>query len=134
MTDPYLAIAAIATDQYMNERLNAAATQQAYLDDNGVNPQGPLTWVIQYRYVWAASPSWGEKWQYALDAHPTPEDPPYEPGKDTAVITDLDILATVQSLMGAHQRDQAAHEAPEPERVENTADDVQDENAGAPDD
>ena len=128
MADPYLAIAAIATDQYMNERLNACATQQAYLDDNGVNPQEPLTWVIQYRYVWAASPSWGEKWQYALDSHP--DDDTYEPGTDTAVITDLDILATVQSLMGAKQRDQAAQEAPESERVANTAEDVQDENTG----
>ena len=130
MTDPYLAIAAIAIDDYMNQRLNACATQQAYLEDNVTNPQASLDWVGQYRYVWAASPSWGEKWQYALDSHQG-EDPPYEPGKDIAVITDEDILATVQALIGAEQREQAAAEAPESQRVENTQDAVEAENAGA---
>lgn len=104
MTDSYLAISAIANDEWMQERMNACATQQAHLGDApGVlsvgNPGDPLLWVQNNRYLWASSPSWGEKWDYALAANP--DDSGYEPGKDTAVITDADILATVQHLAGA---------------------------------
>jgi hypothetical protein len=103
MSDPYLAIAAIANDEHMIERLRACATQQAHLGGtslviNGPGGSDPVDWVGMNRYLWAASPSWGEKWQYALDSNP--DDPNYEPGKDTAVITDADILATVQGLTG----------------------------------
>ena len=128
MTDPYLAIAAIANDQYMTERLNACATQQAHLGNVGIgNPQG---WVSENRYLWASSPTWGEKWKYALDSHP--DEPDYEPGRDDAVITDADILSTVQSLGGTGSAYQEANEAPDEEREENTGDQVADENAQAP--
>jgi hypothetical protein len=98
MTDAYLSIAAIANDSFMTERVRAAATQQAHL---GAVPkiEEPGTWTITNRYLWASSPTWGEKWDYAVQTHPTtPDEPPYFPGKDPAVITDEDILATVQSL------------------------------------
>src|SRR4051812_40391352 len=100
MPDAYLDISAIANDANMSERLNAAATQETFLGNVNLNPdpQAPLTWVITNRYVWASSPTWGEKWRYALDSHP--DEPDYEPGTDIAVITDGDILATVQNLMG----------------------------------
>jgi hypothetical protein len=104
MADSYLAIAAIAKDEFMIERMNAAVTQQQHLGNidvnlpNVANPFSAQEWVNQNRYVWASSPSWGEKWTYALDSHP--DDPSYEPGKDEAVITDGDILATVQALAG----------------------------------
>jgi hypothetical protein len=102
MADPYLAIAAIANDEFMIERMNACVTQQQHFGnfDAGMpNTDAPFSaqeWVRQYKYVWASSPSWGEKWQYALDTHAS--EPEYEPGKDEAVITDGDILATVQAL------------------------------------
>jgi hypothetical protein len=101
MPDSYLAISAIANDDWMNERLNACATQQAHLGNApGVlsvgNPGDPLLWVQINRYLWASSPSWGEKWDYALASNS--DNPEYEPGKDVAVITDEDILATVQHL------------------------------------
>lgn len=130
MADPYLAIAAIANDQYMTERMNAAATQQSYLGNVAMMPTDPLQWVTLNRYVWASSPTWGEKWKYALDSHPA-EDPPYEPGKDEAVITDGDILATVQLLGDAPAAYQAEHEPPEGEREDNTAAAVAGENQGA---
>lgn len=98
MTDSYLSIAAIAQDQFMNERMRACATQQVSLGSVQLNVD-PSLWVQQNAYLWASSPSWGEKWTYALDSHP--DEPDYEPGKDDAVITDEDILATVQHLAEA---------------------------------
>jgi hypothetical protein len=102
MADSYLAISAIANDEYMNERLKACATQQTHLGnapeiendyDNRPYTNAAIKWVDQNKYLWAASPSWGEKWSSALVSNPDSE-----PGKDEAVITDDDILATVQAL------------------------------------
>lgn len=95
MADSYLSIAAIANDSVMNERMRAAATQQAHLGDAPLIID-PIAWVTANRYVWASSPTWGEKWDYALAANL--DNPDYQPGKDPAVITDDDILATVQAL------------------------------------
>lgn len=101
MADAYLAISAVANDQHMTERMNAAVTQQDNLGtiDLGpyaTSPYNLTAWVHDYRYLWASSPGWGEKWDYALAAHP--DEPDYEPGRDSAVITDGDILAVVQTL------------------------------------
>lgn len=95
MTDSYLGIASIANDLDMNERMRAAATQQVHLGEVSLIAD-PVAWVASNRYLWASSPTWAEKWDYALAAHP--DEPDYEPGKDPAVITDDDILATVQAL------------------------------------
>lgn len=104
MADSYLSIAAIAGDQFMVERMNAATTQQQYLGSIDVSvpnytaAYAPIGWVQDHRYVWASSPGWGAAWDSALAAHP--DDPEYEPGKDPAVITDGMILSTVQALAG----------------------------------
>ena len=90
MADSYLAISQIASDAYMNSRVRACAAQQ-HVEDEGA-------WTMENQYRWASSPSWGEKWDYSLAAHP--DDPEYFPGADSAVITDADILATVQALAG----------------------------------
>lgn len=95
MPDSYLAIASIAKDEYMRQRMYAAATQQATLGNVPLIDE-PVVWVNNNMYVWAASPGWAEKWTYAFSTHP--DDDNYEPGKDAAVITDDDILATVQHL------------------------------------
>lgn len=94
MADSYLSIAAIAGDAYMNSRVTACAVQQAHL--GSVTLDDPAAWASANSYLWAASPGWGEKWTYALDSNP--DDPGYAPGKDDAVITDADILASVQAL------------------------------------
>ena len=95
MADTYVAISQVARDFWMNERLTACATQQKQLG-TATLIDDVTQWVTDNRYIWASSPSWGEKWTYALNLHP--DDPNYEPGKDEAVITDADILATVQAL------------------------------------
>jgi hypothetical protein len=100
--DSYLSIAGIANDEYMRERMRAAATQQAHLG-NAPLIREPVRWVTDNQYVWASSPGWGAAWDSALAGHP--DDPDYEPGKDPAVITDGQILATVQSLGGADAGD-----------------------------
>jgi hypothetical protein len=118
MADSYLSIAAIASDQNMVERLNAAATQQQYLGSvdfgytNTTAPFSAQAWVHDYRYVWASSPGWGAAWDSALAAHP--DDPEYEPGKDPAVITDGMILSTVQTLGNPSAAQLEAEEEPAP--------------------
>jgi len=93
MSDSFVAIAEIAADAWMGERMRACASQQAHLN---TWPDDPIEWVSDNRYIWASSPSWGEKWTYAQATHP--DDPNYQPGRDDAVITDADILTTVQTL------------------------------------
>jgi hypothetical protein len=108
--DSYLSIAAIAGDEYMTERMNAAATQQQHLGafdpgySNTTAPFSAQAWVHDYRYVWASSPGWGAAWDSALAGHP--DDPDYKPGRDPAVITDGMILATVQAASSAPQESQ----------------------------
>jgi len=93
MADSFVAIAEIAADAWMGERMRACASQQSHL--NGIPPD-PIQWVSDLRYIWASSPTWGEKWDYAKATHP--DDPEYQPGRDSAVITDADILTAVQTL------------------------------------
>lgn len=128
MADSYLSIAAIASDQFMTERMNAAATQQSYLGNVAMMPTDPLTWVALNRYVWASSPGWGAAWDSALAAHPPETEPDYQPGKDPAVITDGMILSAVQALGGAPAAYQAEHEAPDAQREADQAAAVAGEN------
>lgn len=95
MTDSYLAISQIANDSYMNQRVLACAAQQQNL---GAQIEAS-TWAWENRFFWASSPTWGEKWDYAHASHP--DEPGYQAGADPAVITDADILTTVQTLIGA---------------------------------
>jgi hypothetical protein len=91
MSDPYLAVAEITADGSMNQRVTACAYEQART--GRVFTPDPTQWVYQHRWEWAASPSWGEKWAYAkLSGNE-------DPGSDAAVITDADILSTVQFLV-----------------------------------
>lgn len=92
MADAYLTISEIATDQNMVERVTACAAQQQF---QGAPIDYAPHWAVEQRYAWASSPTWGEKWDYAKATHETPN---YEPGADAAVITDADILSTVQTL------------------------------------
>jgi hypothetical protein len=94
MADPYLAIAAIANDESMVERMNAAAAQQSHLGNAPRIVPDAEFWVNANKYVWASSPGWGDKWASALAGGIE------DPGKDESVITDADILATVQALGG----------------------------------
>jgi hypothetical protein len=95
MSDSYMTIATIAADNDMQQRMIAAATQQSHLGSAPAITE-PQQWVMDNRYVWASSPGWGAKWDYARQTNW--DDSDYQPGRDPAVITDADILATVQAL------------------------------------
>lgn len=100
MADTYLSISTIANDEFMNERLNACVVQQLELGSIdigtwGTGQGGALSWVVNNRYLWAASPGWGAAWDYALAENNGPN---YEPGQDATVITDEMILEAVQQL------------------------------------
>lgn len=93
MADAYLTISEIAADQFMIDRVTACAAQQQLA---GAPIEYAPNWARQYAFQWASSPTWGEKWDYAKLTHA--DQPEYKPGADAAVITDADILATVQTL------------------------------------
>jgi hypothetical protein len=80
MADAYLAISEIASDNWMQERVAACATQQTHLGTVALGD--PWTWMKVNRYLWASSPDWGAAWDSALAGHP--DDPDYEPGRDSA--------------------------------------------------
>jgi PKD repeat protein len=121
--DTYLSIAAIATDEFMVARLNTCTTQQWYLgniqiDEKwGTDATAPLSWVANYRHVWASSPGWAAAWDDAIAAHPG--DPDYKPGQDPTVITDEMILSTVQALapLPAPPEEPPPEEPPPPEEL-----------------
>ena len=85
MADSYLTISVIAMDRYMINRVTACAAQQGIA--NATN------WVASSAYIWAAAPGWAEKWDYAVAGGVE------EPGMDPAVITDVDILSQVQTML-----------------------------------
>lgn len=86
MADSYLAIAAIANDKHMQERVRACYAQQTETLD-------PTHTVWQTRYDWASAPGWGASWESAL------ANGIEEPGKDPAVISDAQILSQVQAML-----------------------------------
>jgi hypothetical protein len=99
MADAYLTISEIAMDQNMVNRVTACAAQQKAV---GAPIEFPPNWALENRFTWASSPSWGEKYDYAKATH---EEPGYAPGADPAVITDGDILATVQAMAPIHNEE-----------------------------
>lgn len=96
MADAYLAMSQIANDALMVERVRSCTTQQNAL--GSISVPDPIVWADENRYVWAASPGWAGAWDSALAAHPPDDEPNYRPGGDPAVITDGQILSTVQAL------------------------------------
>jgi len=93
MADSYLTISEIAIDHAMRNRVAACAAQQGHPE--------PEQWSWDNAYIWASTPTWGEKWDYAVNTHPDEEFPDYSPGADPAVITDADILTRVQQMLPA---------------------------------
>jgi hypothetical protein len=90
MADTYSTIARIAATAGFSERLTACAAQQGADDPTG--------WVWQRRHALASSPGWAQKvdsWSAA-----TPDADPDGWAADQSVISDGDILAVVQPLIG----------------------------------
>jgi len=86
MADQYLTIAVIAESVAMHRRVTACAAQQGQ--------SNPETWTSEQRWGWAAAPGWGEAWDSAVASGID------DPGADPAVITDGQILAQVQAMLG----------------------------------
>lgn len=91
----YLAQAAVADNQTMQQRVAQCAAEQAV----NVPPQSPDQWAYENRRTWAAAPGWDAAWESALASHPGNDT--YDPGHDEAVITDQMILSQVQAMAAA---------------------------------
>jgi hypothetical protein len=89
MADTYSTIARIAATARFAERLAACAAQQGADDPTG--------WVWANRYRLASSPGWAEKVAYWQAANPDAD--PDGWATDEAVLSDADVLATVQPLL-----------------------------------
>lgn len=85
--DSYWDIAQAAQSESLAQRETAAAAQQG-------NPGDPYVWARGHAYQLAAQPGWGAAWASAVAAGVP------DPGADPAVITDGQILAAVQQLLG----------------------------------
>lgn len=90
MADTLYTIHIIATDPDFTARLNAGAAQQDA-------PGDPATWVYDNRYHIAAAPSWAEKVDYWAASNP---DGGNGWALDQAVISDADIIAQIQAMLG----------------------------------
>lgn len=89
MADQYLTISVISDDVFMQRRVAACAAQQGITQD-----PDPTVWTFERRYTWAAAPGWAQKWDSAVAGGIE------QPGADPAVITDADVLAVVQPMVG----------------------------------
>ena len=85
--DTYLDIANAADSFNLQRRVAAAAAQQDA-------PGDPSQWALDNRLGWASAPGWGAAWASAVAAGNP------DPGADPAVITDAQILAQVQLMLG----------------------------------
>jgi hypothetical protein len=89
----YLTQSVIGDDPYMQSRVAQCAAQQGCAEA-GIDPD---VWSREWRRVWSTSPGWDDSWESALAR---PDNPPgYQPGMDSAVITDMSILSQVQAMM-----------------------------------
>lgn len=83
----YSDVALLSMDNDFILRTRAAVAQEGVAD--------PVQWTTTYQWQMASTPSFGEKYGYAL-ANNNPR-----PGWDPTVITDPDILAAVQHIINA---------------------------------
>lgn len=81
----------MAYDSALNGRVIAAVAGE---HQAGNTTEDPEAWTAANRHYWAASPGWSDAWDSAV-ASDNPD-----PGADGAVITDQQILSSVQSLLG----------------------------------
>ena len=95
----YLTQNEIAGNYSMRNRIAQAAASENVDGD-------PDAWTTTHRRDWAAAPGWDAAWESAKVTHAGDVDPDgnpvsYDPGADEAVITDGQILAQVQGMVGA---------------------------------
>ena len=84
----YLTMDEIANNRAMLNRVAQAAAQEEISGD-------PDRWTYETRRTWASAPGWSDAWESSKVTHPEED---YDPGTDEGVITDLQVLAQVQSM------------------------------------
>jgi hypothetical protein len=80
-------VSLLAADNDFISRTRACATIEGIAD--------PMEWTNEYIWQMAATPSFGDKYQYALATGIE------NPGRQESVISDADILSAVQAIMNA---------------------------------
>ena len=94
-------ISSLAANEHMQQRVAAAIAKES----NGAYPVPPPETAEQEawgrRWDWASTPTWAEKYRYALDTGVE------NPGVDPGVISDADISAWVTSTWPLTEQDSA---------------------------
>ena len=85
----YSAVAAMAGSLSLRDRVAACAAQEG--------KSNPVIWAQEHMWAIAASPSWDETWQYAVDTYNVNQNP--DTGSRTDVISDAMILTAVQGTV-----------------------------------
>lgn len=83
----YTSQAQLSTDPHFQVRIAACAAVEV------PKTHQPQQWATDHVWWVAASPGFADSYEYALNTDVV------DPGKDPAVITDAQILATVQALV-----------------------------------
>lgn len=83
----YSAVASMAASISLRDRVAACAAQEGKPD--------PVIWAQQHMWAIAASATWDDTWQYAVDTYNVNQNP--DTGARTDVISDAMILAAVQA-------------------------------------
>ena len=73
-------------------RIAAAAQTEAIAHDKNLG-MGPEEWAASTKWIWAVSPGWAAKVQYAIASNIDTW------GTDPSVISDEDIVAVIQPLV-----------------------------------
>ena len=89
MADNYWSVSLVKNDSDLQARVISCAALE--------NIPDPEFWAMSHAWDYASQPTWGEKYQYALDTNNP------APGQDDAVITDADILSAVQQIRAEEQ-------------------------------
>ena len=80
----YFDISLLSADNDFIMRTRACAATENIAD--------PVQWSTDHQWQMAATPSFGDKYSYAIETGIV------NPGRDPAVISDADILSAVQAL------------------------------------
>lgn len=100
-TTSYLAIAQMAENETLRNRIKAALAQEM-LEGRITQRQivlYPDQWVKDKAYVIASHRDWAEAWTRAQEEKVAEADGVYDPGTDGEVITDEMILTAIQNLL-----------------------------------
>lgn len=82
----YFDVSLLSSDNDFLNRCTACAT--------GENIDDPKTWVLDHEWQLASTPTFGDKYSYAI------ANGIVNPGRDQSVISDTEILSAVQFLVG----------------------------------